>query len=81
MKGNYNRNELPPTDNDEPVVVNVSVYLSSVLKIDDPTQVIAFQPWHQINSMAPVAHVTNYVLSMTFLSVYQFGNINTPFLV
>ena len=37
---NYNRHELPPTTNNEPVVVNVSVYLSSIIKIDDPTQVI-----------------------------------------
>ena len=36
----YNRHELPPTTNNEPVVVNVSVYLSSIIKIDDPTQVI-----------------------------------------
>ena len=35
----YNRHQLPPTENNEPLLVNVSIYLSSVLKIDDPTQV------------------------------------------
>ena len=40
LKENYNKYELPPTEDNAPVVVNVSIYLSSIIKIDDPTQVI-----------------------------------------
>ena len=36
----YNKHELPPTENNEPIRVNVSLYLSSIIKIDDPTQVL-----------------------------------------
>ena len=39
LEENYNKHELPPTTNNDPVVVNVSIYLSSIIKIDDPTQV------------------------------------------
>ena len=39
----YNKHELPPTENNEPVVVNVSILLSSIIKIDDPTQVKNYQ--------------------------------------
>ena len=39
INDDYNKNELPPTEDNQPLVVNVSIYLSSIIKIDDPTQV------------------------------------------
>ena len=50
LNGEYNKYELPPTEDNQPVVVNVSIYLSSIIKIDDPTQVSIYTIFFAISS-------------------------------
>ena len=67
LEENYNKHELPPTTNNDPVVVNVSIYLSSIIKIDDPTQVKMMLP--RVTECFPLH---KYDGAFTFITIYRF---------
>ena len=50
INDDYNKNELPPTEDNTPLKVNVSIYLSSIIKIRDTTQVIQVTIFNKIIS-------------------------------
>ena len=63
LKENYNKYELPPTEDNAPVVVNVSIYLSSIIKIDDPTQVIK-QNDHSIEEHCDTLQIKKLIIAI-----------------